>query len=148
MIVLVYCLSTVILWGFWGFFGKLALERGMAPLPVLAIESVTSAICVGLVLAAVRVGDCNPAGIASWNMFGVLSGVSLALGLLFYYFALQRGQVALVVAVTSTYPVVATLLSAVFLKERLLPIHWVGLILIVVGVMLLVGGANMLPRHD
>lgn len=144
---IIFCAFTVLLWGFWGFFGKLALDRGMLPLPVLGIESVTSVICVIAVLAVARGGvlggGLGSVSYAHFNIFGVLSGVSLAIGLLFYYFALDRGSTSMTVGLTSTYPIVATMLSVVFLKERLAAAQWVGLVLIIAGIFLLVGRAKV-----
>jgi hypothetical protein len=36
---------TILLWGFWGFFAKLALEKNMAPTSVFLAEVLTSAVC-------------------------------------------------------------------------------------------------------
>jgi hypothetical protein len=36
---------TIVMWGLWGFFGKLALQKGMAPTTIFLAEVITSAAC-------------------------------------------------------------------------------------------------------
>ena len=36
---------TIVMWGLWGFFGKLALQKGMAPTTMFLAEVITSAVC-------------------------------------------------------------------------------------------------------
>lgn len=131
---------TIFLWGLWGFFGKLALERRMAPASIFVAEVLVSAACALPVLFVLygRQGDAPPH--ASWNVFGVASGAALALGLLFYYFALERGQVSVIVPLTSIYPVVSVLLGLGLLKERPSLSQWLGIVLVVAGVALLLSG--------
>ncbi len=129
---------TILMWGFWGFFGKLALERRMSPLAVFLVEILVSAACAAPLLPLLlrRAPGGEPA-YASWNVFGLLSGASLAVGLLCYYFALEKAEASVIVPVTSVYPVVSVLLSYALLGERLRPWQWAGVALVVLGVALL-----------
>ncbi|MEQ9349589.1 MAG: EamA family transporter, partial [Alphaproteobacteria bacterium] len=77
---------------------------------------------------------------ASFNVWGVLSGLGLALGLLLFYLALELGKAAVIVPLTALYPVVAVLLSVLFLGERLTWVQWSGLVLALAGILLLVSG--------
>ena len=133
---------TIILWGLWGFFGKLALQNGMAPTTMFLAEVLTSTICtVPLVVVLLRnhsLSQWPP----SWNVFGVLSGAGLALGLLCYYVALEKTQASLLVPLTAVYPVVSVLLSYAVLHERLSLLQWVGVVLVVGGAMLLLSPAT------
>lgn len=132
---------TILMWGFWGFFGKLALERRMSPLTVFLAEILMSVVfAVPLLLLLLRRGPEGGPAYASWNVFGLLSGAGLALGLLFYYFALERAEASVIVPVTSVYPVVSVLLSYFALGERLRFGQWVGVVLVVLGVALLLSG--------
>jgi transporter family protein len=131
---------TVLMWGLWGFFGKLALERKMAPTTIFLAEVLISAACaVPLWLVLLKTQNA-PSPFSSWNVFGLLSGAGLAIGLLFYYLALQGGQASVIVPLTSTYPIVAVLLSAAVLGERPSLTQWLGVILVVTGVTLLLNG--------
>ena len=70
------------------------------------------------------------------NAFGLLPGAVLAIGLLFYYLALERGQVAIVVPLTATYPIVSVLLGVVILRERPSYSQLCGVVLTIVGIAL------------
>ena len=130
------------MWGLWGFFGKLALEKRMPPTTVFLAETVISAlIAIFLLLAIVQRQD-GQSLFSTINVYGILSGVALAVGLLFYYFALQDAKVTVIVPLTATYPVVAVLLAFVLLRERPRPLQWVGVILVVAGVALLLSGPS------
>jgi uncharacterized membrane protein len=61
----------------------------------------------------------------------------MAVGLLFFFEALGRGPVAVVVPLTALYPVVAVVLSRVFLQEALTLRHLAGLALAMAAVWLL-----------
>jgi bacterial/archaeal transporter family protein len=139
---------TILMWGFWGFFGKLALDRRMSPLTIFLCEIVISVLCaVPLLLLLLWRAQGGAQAYATWNVFGLLSGAGLALGLLFYYFALEKAQASVIVPLTSVYPVVSVLLSYSLLGERLRLSQWVGVALVVLGVALLLaapggGGAG------
>lgn len=128
---------TILMWGLWGFFGKLALERRMSPLTVFLAEIMVSALFAVPLLLLLRRGQAGAQEYAPWNVFGVLSGAGLALGLLFYYFALEKAEASVIVPLTSVYPVVSVLLGYFVLGERLRPAQWLGVALVVLGVVLL-----------
>jgi bacterial/archaeal transporter family protein len=133
---------TIVMWGLWGFFGKLALQKGMAPTTIFLAEVITSAACtVPIVVVLFRSHSLSQFH-TSWNVFGVLSGAGLALGLLCYYFALEKTQASILVPLTAIYPVVSVLLSYAVLQERLGLLQWVGVVLVVVGAMLLLSSAT------
>jgi transporter family protein len=134
---------TILMWGLWGFFGKLALERGMSPLAVFLAEIIVSALMAVPLVLLLRRGQAGAQGYAPWNVFGLLSGAGLALGLLFYYFALERAEASVIVPLTSVYPVVSVLLGYVVLGERLRPAQWAGVALVVLGVVLLLSSTGV-----
>jgi transporter family protein len=134
------------MWGLWAFFGKLALEKRMPPTSVFLAETVVSAlIAIFLLLTIVQRQESQPI-YSTINVYGILSGVALAVGLLFYYFALQGAKVAVVVPLTATYPIVAVLLAYALLRERPRPLQWIGVILVVGGVALLLSGPSKTPE--
>ena len=129
-----------------GFFGKLALEKRMPPTSVFLAETVVSAlIAIFLLFAIVQRPDGQPI-YSTINVYGILSGVALAVGLLFYYFALEGARVTVIVPLTATYPVVAVFLAFVLLRERPQPLQWVGVVLVVAGVALLLSGPSKTPE--
>jgi drug/metabolite transporter (DMT)-like permease len=72
---------TILLWGCWGFLGKLALDKHMAPTSVFLAEVGTSTVCGVLVLLLLWRKHDVASLTTSWNVFGVASGAGLALGL-------------------------------------------------------------------
>ncbi len=130
------------MWGLWGFFGKLVLQKGMAPTTIFLAEVITSAACTVPILVVLFRSQSLSQFHTSSNVFGVLSGAGLAHGLLCYYFALEKTQASILVPLTAMYPVVSVLLSYAVLHERLRILQWVGVVLVVVGAMLLLSTAT------
>jgi hypothetical protein len=76
--VLLFAGLTILLWGF---FGKLALEKNMAPTSVFLAEVVISVVCAVPVLLILWHKREAAALYTAWNVFGLASGAGLALGL-------------------------------------------------------------------
>jgi transporter family protein len=131
---------AVIMWGLWGFFGKLALDREMTPTTLFLAEVFMSTALSMPILFTILRKNSSYLPHFSWNIFGLISGAGLALGLLFYYMALEKGQVSIVVPLTAIYPIVSVLLGYVILKEKPSPLQWIGVILVVAGAVLLLSG--------
>jgi bacterial/archaeal transporter family protein len=131
-----YAALTIVTWGFWGLFGKLALERKMEPITVFLAEILISAI----VAVPIAVVQYSRAAQVQWNYYGLISGAALAAGLVFYYLALRRSPASIVVPLTASYPLVSVALSRVFLHEQLRLPQVIGAVLVVVGIILLLMG--------
>lgn len=132
---------TILMWGLWGFFGKVAINKNMPPIAIFLAEIVICLLFgVAILVFSYRTKDFL-SWRTSWNLFGFLSGTGLAIGLVFYYFALQRGNATLVVPLTAVYPAVTVILSYVILGERPTPAQWIGLLLVLIGVFLLLSGS-------
>ena len=131
---------AVVMWGLWGFFGKLALEREMTPSTLFLAEVFMSAVFSIPVLVMILRKNNSYLPHVSWNIFGLISGAGLALGLLFYYMALEKGEVSIVVPLTAIYPIVSVLLGYVILKEKPSTLQWIGVFLVVTGAVLLLSG--------
>lgn len=104
---------ALIIYGFWGFFPKIAVTY-ISPQSALIYE-VAGATLIGL-LTLYLVGfrpDTHPKGV----LFAVLTGVAGMLGTLFYFFAASKGKISVVVSMTALYPLITILLAAVFLRE-------------------------------
>jgi transporter family protein len=143
---LLFSFLAILMWGLWGFFGKLALERKMAPISILLAETVISALIAFPVFLVVTNRPGAQPFQSTLNIYGLLSGAVLAVGLLFYYFALSEARVSIVVPLTATYPIVSVMLSYALLGERPTPAQWVGVVLVVSGVALLLSGSREVAR--
>jgi bacterial/archaeal transporter family protein len=146
-VALIFSACAILMWGCWGFFGKLGLGRGMSPRSILFAELLVGGVGAAVVLIGTfaRYHSAAPA-FEGWNIFGVCSGLGLLLGLVFFYLALAREPVSLVVPLTATYPAVSVLLSYIALAERPTPSQWIGLLCIVVGAVLLLAAPAPAPR--
>jgi bacterial/archaeal transporter family protein len=76
-------------------------------------------------------------GRRTW-IFLILSGIATCLSWLCYFRALQLGEASQVAPVDKLSVVVAIVLAAIFLHERMTWRHWVGGALIVTGALFLV----------
>lgn len=80
------------------------------------------------------------------------SGLSLGVGLALMFLGLRLGEASRAVAIVQIYPVFVALLAAAFLGERLAPLQWGAMALVVLGAMLVsldavpAGGAWMPGR--
>lgn len=65
--------------------------------------------------------------------FLILSGISTGASWLCYYYAIQQGQVSIVVPIDKLSIVVTVVFSVLFLKERPSLKVWLGLAILTVG---------------
>jgi len=122
-----YSLIAVGLWGFWGFFSKVAtLNLPPAAAYLLAITghlAATGSLAI----------PWHAAGVAA----ALGAGLCMAFGLLFFFKAMAGGAAAAVVPVTALYPLVTVILSWTLLRESLTLRHLAGVALALAAVWLL-----------
>ena len=127
--------AALIIYGFWGFFPKLAVTY-INPASALIYE-VAGAMLVGL-LTLFWVGfqpESPPKGI----LFAVLTGVAGMLGTLCFFAAASRGKLSVVVSMTALYPLITILLAAIFLREPVTAKQILGMVCAVAAILLLTG---------
>lgn len=128
--------STILMWGLWGFFGKMAMDKGASPLAIFLTEvSISFVFAAAIVLRGLNSPSAN--WVKGLNVYGFLSGAGLAIGLICYYFALNRADASVIVPLTALYPAVSVALCYVILGERLNGMQWLGLVLAIAGAFLL-----------
>ncbi len=110
---LIAAFISFLIYGFWGFFPKLAVQH-IQPSSALIYE-IAGAGLVGIIALFVInfQPDTHPKGI----LFAVLTGVAGMLGTLFFFAAASKGKIAVVVSLTGLYPLITIILAALFLKE-------------------------------
>ncbi|MEW5852287.1 MAG: EamA family transporter [Myxococcota bacterium] len=135
---LLFILVAVVAWGAAPLFDKLGLKEGIDPLLALLVRA-TTILATLLVLVAVqgKLGEAFKVSSTTAMLLAAGGVTSAVLGMWFYFSALQTMDAWLVVALTSTYPAVTMVLSWLFLRERLTGAQWLGVALIVAGVVLL-----------
>jgi transporter family protein len=130
---LLYALLALILWGLWGMFSKIAatdLPSWAIFLVELGVYLVVGGVIWGLLRTPV-----------TWTFPGTAAAVAAGLcggfALFFFLKALASGPAAVVVPLTSLYPVITVALGVTFLQESLTLRQLAGIILAAAAVWLL-----------
>lgn len=129
----VFALIALVLWGFWGFFPKLATNY-INPKSVLIYE-VAGVLIVGLIVLYTM--GFKPETNAKGVLFGVLTGIAGLVGTLFFLFAISRGKASVVVTMTALYPLITIFLSFFVLNESITVKQGVGMVFALLAVVLL-----------
>ena len=118
-----YAILTVITWGLWGVFSKLASNYAK-PRQALLFQTagVLAFSAVVLVVEKFKI---------EWNLPGfswaALGGFFAFIGFLTFFAALEKGNTSTVVTLSALYPMVTILISIAFLHERLTTRQGVGI---------------------
>lgn len=124
---------TLFVWGFWAFLPKIAI-RYIDPYSAMVYQAL-GGILVGLgVLIALKFK-------VQFNIPGFSYGLAIGLlgffGAFMYLVAVSRGPLALVAPLTALYPVLAIILSFVFLHEAVSLKQGIGIALSLVAIFLI-----------
>jgi bacterial/archaeal transporter family protein len=129
----VYSVLTVVTWGLWGVFSKLASNYSR-PRQALLFQT------AGVLAFAVVVFFMEKFRI-EWSLPGfswaALGGFFAFLGFLTFFAALDQGKASTVVTLSALYPLVTILLSILFLHERLAPRQGIGIVFALIASALL-----------
>lgn len=129
---------TSLIWGFAPVFEKIGLNGKIDPYLGVVIRTIPIALIgvLGLTFMG-RLGSIATVDIKS-AVFVIAGGLIAGfLGQMAFYSALKSGDASVVVPVAATYPLVALLVSVVFLGEAFTLQKLFGIGLVVGGVMLL-----------
>ena len=129
----IFAILALLVWGFWGFFPKLATNY-ISPKSVLVYE-VIGAIIVGM--AVLFLVNFKPEVNAKGITFAILTGIAGTLGALFFIFAVSRGETSVVVTTTALYPLITIILAFLILKEPITMKQGIGMIFAFAAMMLL-----------
>jgi len=130
-----YALLTVLTWGLWGVFSKLASNYSK-PRQALLFQTVGVLIFAGLVLVLENFRiEWSTAGF-TWAALG---GFFAFVGFLTFFAALDLGKTSTVVTLSALYPLVTILLSIAFLHEKLSLRQGAGIVLALIASALLAG---------
>lgn len=132
----IYALLALLSWGLWGFLAKVA-SRQMAWYEVFIVGSV-SGFFMALALGFAFRPNWELRSLAFWLAF--VAGAFSYLGSLFFYIAVGRGNLSLVMPLGALYPLVGLALAFLFLQERVTLTQGLGIALAVVAAVLLSRG--------
>ena len=132
---LLYAGLTVVAWGVWGVFSKLASTYAR-PRQTLLFQ-VLGAMALGLVVLTMERFhiEWTPQGFG-WS---VAAGFVNFVGFLFFFAAVEKGKVSTVIAMSSLYPVVTIVLSVLFLQEKISAREGLGIVCALLAGFLLAG---------
>jgi len=126
---------TLILWGVWGLFQKLATNH-MAPRDVYLV-AVVGMIAVALVVLAT---SDSPLQLNARGMsLALLAGICSSLGGFLFLHAVSRGKASIVIPFTALYPLVTIILSFTVLNETISAKQGMGIVLAFISMVLLAG---------
>jgi len=131
----VFALLTVLMWGIWGVFSKLASAH-TKPRQMLLFQAagVAAFTLVVLLMENFRIEWSGP-GFA-WSF---AAGFFTFIGFLTFFAALEKGKASTVVTMSALYPVVTILLSVIFLHEKISTKEYAGIGFALVACVLLAG---------
>jgi len=122
---LLYAVLTLIAWGVWGFFSKLA-THGSRPRQILVFQATGALAFAVFVLTLERFRiQWSPSDFA-WSF---AAGFVNFLGFLLFFASIEKGKVSTTITLTSLYPVVTIALSMIFLHERISRREGLGIVL-------------------
>ncbi len=135
---LYWALTAALFWGLGPVFAKMGLEKP-DPLTALLVRS-TAVLIVLIVWAALKgdmAGKLSELDSRTWTLLILEGGVASVIAHYALFQALKLGDVANVVPITASYPLIAILLSVVLLGSRMTWGQGLGAALTVLGIYLL-----------
>ena len=128
-----FSLATMVCWGMWGIFGKLASTQINSRLLIL-ISTSTSFLLIWIVFLIYGF-EIEKKGLGIG--YAMLAGIAGSIGAIFFYLALRNGKASVVVPLTALYPLVTVILSFLLLKESISGVNFIGILLALIAGILL-----------
>jgi bacterial/archaeal transporter family protein len=127
-----YALTSLLLYGFWGLFSKLATNYISSRTAL--VYDIIGAVLVGLFFLATNNWEWK--GDIRGVVFSILTGVAGTVATLCYFVAVSKGSSSIVMPLTSLYPIITVLLAFFVLKEPITVRHLFGIGLAVIALMI------------
>jgi len=130
---LIYALTAVLIWGFWGYLSKI-VAANLGGLHGYLLVSLSSIVFTGVILLVFGL----PPSFSNLPLY-LITGILGGAGTLFFYLAMQSGKASIVVPISAQYIVIAAILAIIFLKEPITVKKVLGIIFAVSAIALLSG---------
>ena len=112
---ILYSVMTLMCWGLWGVFSKLASNYSR-PRQTLLFQAV-GVLAFALVVLVIERFQIQPTAAGfGWSF---AAGFVNFIGFLAFFAAIQKGKVSTVISLSSLYPVITIALSILFLHEKI-----------------------------
>jgi transporter family protein len=128
-----FSLATMVCWGTWGVFGKLASARINSKFLILI--SITTSFLLLWVIFLLSGFKIEKKGLGIG--YAMLTGIAGSIGSIFFYLALRNGKASVVVPLTALYPLVTVILGFLLLKESISGVNLIGILLALIAGILL-----------
>ncbi|MBX9666801.1 MAG: DMT family transporter [Candidatus Obscuribacterales bacterium] len=140
-------LVSLLLWGAWGIFDKLALKHAPANFVMLCLFALSLPIgaIVLVLLQLYNPGWSLTPEVFFWTGLGC---ASYMIAMSCYLRAMNISEASFVLGATASYPIILQFLSSMFLHEALVPARIVGSLLVSVGVGAIGASGNTEPASD
>lgn len=129
-----WAVITVISFGFWGAFSKVAVDS-------IGWKNATLFYTIGFAWIAPVLFFLYHPNVTTLDksamIFAVLAGAVSVIAIIGFNIALTTGDASIVVPVTSLYPLVTIMISLLFLHEKISLTQGVGIVLAIVAITLL-----------
>jgi transporter family protein len=134
-----YALTTAVFWGSVPLLEKVALAKGMNPGLAVAIRNTGGFIAALVLFGILSMNKANFSNFTWGSAVMLMIGAMLAnvVGQIFFYNALQSGDVSRVVPIAGCYPLIAFVFGILIFGEAFTLQQLAGAALIVGGVVLL-----------
>lgn len=127
-------IASIVLWGVWGFLGKLAVMR----INIQAAFWSALAFTIVIILYLAFTKQLIPLKLNHQGIFiAILAGIVSGLATVFFYIVLGKKPAGFLVTITALYPAVTIILSMIFLKEGVTPIKALGFLFALIALVLL-----------
>lgn len=124
---------SLLFWGMWGIFGKLASAH-MPARSIFMVEAVVTLVVAGVWLLS---SGFSFEGAQRGLLWAALAGAMLGLGQACFFLAVSRGNVSLIIGLTALYPLITIAIAFLFLKEHVSWTQGLGLALAAAAIPLL-----------
>ncbi len=131
---LVYTLTTVALWGVWGFESKILVDRTS---PYTGQVLFTAGLVVPVIFVLMSPNRFAGRRRKLGFFFAFLTGLLGGSGNVAFFLALEKGIASVIVPLTSLSPLVTVLVGVLVLKEKMRWFQYIGLALALVAIYML-----------
>lgn len=126
-------LISLISFGLWGFFTKLAIIYIDSKSAL--IFQTAGVLIIGLITLVSL--DFKPSMDIRGLSFGILTGLAYGIGCLFYFIAADKGKITTVVTLTALYPIITIILSFFLLRETIQLKQYLGILFALMAIFLM-----------
>jgi len=121
---IILSIIVIFLWGIWAFLFKIGVEDIGIKQALIWNNGMAILMSIMIVLFLIPQTPLKIGKGAFYVMLATAFGIT---GSIIWYIALEKERASLIVSFTALYPLITVILSAIFLKEKLSILNWLGI---------------------